>query len=95
LKILKIFDTLVKEIRNLNIYSIIVNESQEFIAIGITNALGSFFHAYPATGSFSRTAIKSKSGVRTPFAGVFSGILVIIALYSTAAFYYIPDAVLS
>ncbi|PKC72802.1 sulfate permease [Rhizophagus irregularis] len=72
-----------------------ITESQEFIAIGVTNAIGSFFHAYPATGSFSRTAIKSKSGVRTPLAGVFSGILVIIALYSTAAFYYIPDATLS
>lgn len=59
----------------------------------MTNLLGSFFHSYPATGSFSRTAIKSKSGVRTPLAGIFSGILVIIALYSTAAFYYIPDAV--
>uniref|UniRef100_A0A1D1Y0I0 Putative sulfate permease C3H7.02 n=1 Tax=Anthurium amnicola TaxID=1678845 RepID=A0A1D1Y0I0_9ARAE len=72
-----------------------ITESQEFIAIGVTNAVGSFFHAYPATGSFSRTAIKSKSGVRTPLAGVFSGVLVIIALYSTAAFYYIPDAVLA
>ncbi|GBC00661.1 hypothetical protein RclHR1_03930011 [Rhizophagus clarus] len=72
-----------------------INESQEIIAIGVTNVVGSFFHAYPATGSFSRTAIKSKSGVRTPLAGVFSAILVIIALYSTAAFYYIPDAVLS
>ena len=86
------FDTL---IRNLKIYYIAVNASQELIAIGITNAIGSVFHAYPATGSFSRTAIKSKSGVRTPFAGVFSGILVIIALYSTAAFYYIPDSVLA
>jgi sodium-independent sulfate anion transporter 11 len=72
-----------------------VNESQELIAIGITNVIGSFFNAYPATGSFSRTAIKSKSGVRTPLAGVFSGILVIIALYSTSAFYFIPDSVLS
>jgi len=72
-----------------------VNESQELIAIGITNVIGSLFNGYPSTGSFSRTAIKSKSGVRTPLAGVFSGILVIIALYSTAAFYYIPDSVLA
>ncbi|CAG8575183.1 2023_t:CDS:2 [Paraglomus brasilianum] len=73
-----------------------INPSQEFIAIGVTNVLGSFFGAYPATGSFSRTAIKSASGVRTPLAGIFSGILVVLALYAlTPAFYYIPSAGLS
>ncbi|CAG8705732.1 21212_t:CDS:2 [Dentiscutata erythropus] len=73
-----------------------VDASQECIAIGVTNVIGSFFGAYPATGSFSRSAIKAKSGVRTPLAGIFSGILVILALYAlTPAFYYIPNASLS
>ncbi|CAJ0896173.1 7531_t:CDS:2, partial [Entrophospora sp. SA101] len=73
-----------------------ITPSQELIAIGITNFVGSFFGAYPATGSFSRSAIKSKSGVRTPLADIFSAILVMLALYVlTPAFYYIPDAVLS
>ena len=55
--------------------------------------LGSFFNAYPATGSFSRSAIKSKSGVRTPLAGIVTGIVVILALYAlTGAFYWIPNA---
>ncbi|CAI2184388.1 4961_t:CDS:2 [Funneliformis geosporum] len=82
---------LAKSFGRINNYKI--NPSQELIAIGATNAVGSFFGAYPATGSFSRTAIKSKSGVRTPLAGIFSGILVILALYVlTPAFYFIPDA---
>lgn len=52
--------------------------------------------AYPATGSFSRSALKSKSGVRTPFAGVFTAIVVLVALYGlTPAFYWIPSAGLS
>lgn len=52
--------------------------------------------AYPNTGSFSRTAIKARSGVRTPLAGVFSAIVVLLCLYAlTPAFYYIPDAILS
>ncbi|RHZ48847.1 hypothetical protein Glove_541g34 [Diversispora epigaea] len=73
-----------------------IKPSQELIAIGVTNIVGSFFGAYPATGSFSRTAIKAKSGVRTPLAGVFSGVLVILALFVlTPAFSYIPDASLS
>ncbi|CAJ0632891.1 3010_t:CDS:2 [Entrophospora sp. SA101] len=73
-----------------------INSNQELIAIGTTNILGSFFGSYPTTGSFSRTALKAKSGVRTPLAGVFAGILVILALFFlTEAFYYIPDAVLA
>jgi sodium-independent sulfate anion transporter 11 len=48
---------------------------------------------YPATGSFSRTAIKSKAGVRTPLAGIFTAIIVLLALYAlTSVFFYIPSA---
>lgn len=66
------------------------------IAIGVTNTIGSVFNAYPATGSFSRSALKSKSGVRTPIAGIFTGVVVIVALYGlTPAFYWIPNAGLS
>lgn len=38
--------------------------------------------AYPATGSFSRTAIKSKAGVRTPLAGLITAIVVLLAIYA-------------
>lgn len=70
-----------------------IDPSQELVAIGVSNLLGPFLGAYPATGSFSRTAIKSKAGVRTPFAGVITAIVVLLALYAlTAVFWYIPDA---
>ncbi|KAK1144526.1 hypothetical protein N8T08_005399 [Aspergillus melleus] len=73
-----------------------INPSQEFIAIGITNLLGPFLGAYPATGSFSRTAIKAKSGVRTPLAGVITAIVVLLAIYALpAVFFYIPSASLA
>lgn len=73
-----------------------INPSQELIAIGVTNIFGPFFGAYPATGSFSRTAIKSKSGVRTPFAGVVTGVVVLLAIYLlTSVFFFIPSASLS
>ena len=66
------------------------------VAIGVTNLLGPFLGAYPATGSFSRTAIKSKAGVRTPFAGVFTALVVLLAIYAlTAVFFYIPNSSLS
>lgn len=80
-----------KSFGRINNYTI--NPSQELIAIGITNVFGAFFGAYPATGSFSRTAIKSKAGVRTPLAGVITGILVLLAIYLLkAVFFYIPNA---
>jgi len=70
-----------------------IDPNQELVAIGVTNTLGTVFSAYPATGSFSRTALKSKSGVRTPAAGVLAGIIVLVALYGlTPAFYWIPTA---
>ncbi|KAF2754336.1 sulfate permease [Pseudovirgaria hyperparasitica] len=73
-----------------------IDPSQELVAIGVTNLLGPFLGAYPATGSFSRTAIKSKAGVRTPFAGVITALVVLLAIYAlTAVFYYIPQASLS
>lgn len=73
-----------------------IDPSQEMVAIGVSNLLGPFLGAYPATGSFSRTAIKSKAGVRTPFAGVITAIVVLLAIYALpAVFFYIPNAALS
>ncbi|XP_014558354.1 hypothetical protein COCVIDRAFT_94807 [Bipolaris victoriae FI3] len=74
----------------------VINPSQELVAVGFTNVLGPFLGAYPATGSFSRTAIKSKAGVRTPLAGIFTAIIVLLALYAlTTMFFYIPSATLA
>ena len=83
-----------KSFGRINNYTI--DPSQELVAIGVTNLLGPFLGAYPATGSFSRTAIKSKAGVRTPFAGVFTAVVVLLAIYALpAVFYYIPNSALS
>lgn len=73
-----------------------INPSQEMVAIGVANLLGPFLGGYPATGSFSRTAVKARAGVRTPFAGVISAIVVLLAIYALpAVFFYIPSASLS
>ncbi|XP_074647280.1 sodium-independent sulfate anion transporter-like isoform X2 [Tubulanus polymorphus] len=73
-----------------------IRPSQELVAIGISNILGSFVSSYPVTGSFSRTAVNSQSGVRTPFGGVFTGVIVILALaFLTPAFRFIPKSALA
>jgi len=86
--------SIAKSFGRVNNYTI--NPSQEMVAIGVTNLLGPFLGGYPATGSFSRTAIKSKAGVRTPFAGVITAVVVLLAIYALpAVFFYIPNAALS
>lgn len=83
-----------KSFGRVNNYSI--NPSQEMVAIGVSNLLGPFLGGYPATGSFSRTAIKARAGVRTPFAGVISAVVVLLAIYALpAVFFYIPNASLA
>jgi len=83
-----------KSFGRINNYTI--DPSQELLAIGFTNLIGPFLGAYPVTGSFSRTAIKSKAGVRTPIAGVITALVVLLAIYALpAVFYYIPNAVLA
>ncbi|KAI9885204.1 MAG: nuclear mRNA export, poly(A)+RNA binding protein [Watsoniomyces obsoletus] len=85
---------LAKSFGRINNYTI--HPSQELVALGMTNILGPFLGAYPATGSFSRTAIQSKAGVRTPFAGFITAVVVLLAIYALPAmFFYIPSAGLS
>lgn len=73
-----------------------LDATQEMLTLGLCNVVGSFFHSMPVTGSFSRSAVNNASGVRTPLGGIYTGILVILALsLLTPYFYYIPRATLS
>ncbi|KAJ3013026.1 UNVERIFIED_CONTAM: hypothetical protein HDU68_000913 [Siphonaria sp. JEL0065] len=72
------------------------NANQEMVAMGLANLLGAFVGAYPVTGSFSRSAIQSSSGSKTPFAAFITGATVVVSLFTlTPALYYIPNAVLA
>lgn len=52
--------------------------------------------AFPGTGSLSRSAVQNSSGVRTPLCGLYTGLLVMLALlFFTPYFYYIPKATLA
>ncbi|ESO97389.1 hypothetical protein LOTGIDRAFT_231568 [Lottia gigantea] len=65
-------------------------------AFGVANIISCFCSSYPVTGSFSRTAVNSQSGVRTPASGIVTGGLVLLSLYVlTPLFYYIPNAALA
>jgi MFS superfamily sulfate permease-like transporter len=73
-----------------------VDASQELVALGAVNVIGSFFQALPVTGSFSRTAVNSSCNVRTQVAGIISGLVVILSFEElSSSFQYIPKASMS
>ena len=68
-----------------------VDATQELLCLGICNALGSCVNSMPVTGSFSRSAVNHASGVKTPMGGLYTGILILLALgLLTPYFYFIP-----
>jgi sodium-independent sulfate anion transporter 11 len=70
--------------------------SQEVLASGMANTASPFFGGYVCTGSFGASAVLSSTGARTPLAGLFSGGVLVLALYAlTTAFSYIPHATLA
>ncbi|XP_065094491.1 sodium-independent sulfate anion transporter-like isoform X2 [Ochlerotatus camptorhynchus] len=74
----------------------IVDASQEMIALGLCNILGSCFSAMPTCGAFTRSAVSHSSGVRTPLAGIYSAVMTLLALsLLTPYFYFIPKTTLA
>lgn len=73
-----------------------VNATQEMLTLGLCNIFGSFVSSMPAAGAFTRSAVISASGVRTPMASIYVGIMTLLALsFLTPYFYYIPRSTLS
>lgn len=73
-----------------------VDATQELIAIGLANIANSFVQAFPGAGALARSAVNNSSGVKTPMGGLYTGLLVILALlFFTPYFYYIPKSSLA
>ncbi|KAH9703252.1 Sulfate transporter 4.1 [Citrus sinensis] len=73
-----------------------LDSNQELFGLGVANILGSFFSAYPTTGSFSRSAVNHESGAKTGLSGVITGIIMACALlFMTPLFEHIPQCALA
>jgi SulP family sulfate permease len=60
------------------------------------NIFGSFFQAYPASGSFSRSAVNFNAGAKTGFSSVVTAIIVVVTLlFLTPLLYHLPKATLA
>ncbi|KAJ0103566.1 hypothetical protein Patl1_06253 [Pistacia atlantica] len=73
-----------------------LDSNQELFGLGVANIMGSFFSAYPTTGSFSRSAVNHESGAKTGLSGIITGIIMGCALlFLTPLFEYIPQCALA
>lgn len=73
-----------------------ININQELIALGVSKIIASFFQAIPTSASYSRTAINTQSGAKTPIATLITVVIIIIALVTlTPMLFFIPKCVLS
>lgn len=73
-----------------------LDSNQEFVGQGMANILMGLFSGYAGAGSFSRTAVNFKAGARTPMAALFSGIFMLIAMFTLAPLAaYLPISALS
>ncbi|KAK7295674.1 hypothetical protein RJT34_18585 [Clitoria ternatea] len=73
-----------------------LDSNQELFGLGVSNVVGSFFSAYPTTGSFSRSAVNHESGAKSGVSGIVSGIIMTCALlFLTPLFEYIPQCTLA
>ncbi len=73
-----------------------INPSRELIGQGLANIVGSFFHSFVVSGSFSRSAVAAKMGARTGIFAVVSALVVaLVLMFFTSLLYHLPLAVLS
>ncbi|MDH5601223.1 MAG: SulP family inorganic anion transporter [Gammaproteobacteria bacterium] len=73
-----------------------IDPNQELIGQGLGNIAGSFTQAYPASGSFSRSAVNLNAGALTGFSSVVTALIVVITLlFLTPLLYHLPKAVLA
>lgn len=73
-----------------------VDPSQELVATGITNVVGSlFFNSFVNAGGMARTAVNAEAGGKSQFSCAIAASLILITLsYFTPLTYNIPMAVL-
>uniref|UniRef100_A0A3Q1ILL4 STAS domain-containing protein n=1 Tax=Anabas testudineus TaxID=64144 RepID=A0A3Q1ILL4_ANATE len=73
-----------------------VENNQELLALGLSNTVGGFFQCYSVTASLSRTLVQESTGGKTQVAGIFSSIILLIAILQIGSFFEdLPMAILA
>ena len=73
-----------------------LDPNQELIGQGLANILGALTRSYPASGSFSRSAVNLQAGAVTGLSSVFTSVMVVVVLlFFTPLLYHLPQSVLA
>ncbi|KAI0025568.1 sulfate transporter 4.1 [Xylariomycetidae sp. FL0641] len=73
-----------------------LDQTQEFTYLGVTNIVNSFFGAMPCGGAMSRTAVNSECHVKSPLNGLVTAGFIILTLYAfSPALYWLPKSTLA
>lgn len=73
-----------------------LDPNQELVGQGLANIIGSIGQSYPASGSFSRSAVNLQAGAVTGFSSVISSLMVLLTLFFlTPLLYHLPQSVLA
>lgn len=73
-----------------------LDPNQELIGQGMANIFGAIGKSYPASGSFSRSAVNLQAGAVSGLSSVVTSLVVVIALlFFTPLLYHLPQAVLA
>lgn len=73
-----------------------VDPSQELVALGLANLVGSMFQAYPTSGAMGQSAVNDEIGAETGVTSIVTGLVVMcVLLFMTPIFEYMPLAVLA
>ena len=68
-----------------------MNANREFSGQGLSNVVGSFFSAYPNSGSIARSVLNFEAGAKTAFSNIFGVVLLaLILLFFSDVFAYVP-----
>jgi MFS superfamily sulfate permease-like transporter len=77
-------------------HNYLVSPNREFVALGATNMVGSFFNCYPTFGSLPRSSLADSLGAVSQFFSLVSAIFILLTiLLMGPLFYYLPKVVMS
>ncbi len=70
-----------------------IDGNREIIGQGLSNTVGSFFHCYPGSASFTRSGVNFEAGARTPMAAIFAALFLFLILQFVAPWFaFVPTA---
>lgn len=73
-----------------------ISANKELLGLGLAKIAGSFFQAFPNTGSFTRSAINEQAGAKSGLSSITASIFIALTLlFFTTYFFYLPKAILA